>query len=243
MNQQEDIYNPEFVETLFDSMSESYDRMNYITSFGFSSLWRVQMVRDINLDKAAVVVDLMCGMGECWKPIVAVAPSHAVIHAIDFSGGMVRYAESRLPHFPSNPIHVVKSDIFQNELPDHSVDCVVSGFGMKTFNTAQLQQLAIEIRRLLKPGGTFSLIDVSVPKNPILRFFYLFYLKRIIPILGWLFLGNPSNYRMLGVYTSAFGNSQRVAQIFRDAGLHTRYEEYFYGCASGVKGFVPNSRS
>jgi hypothetical protein len=32
-----DIYNPGYVEKLFDEMSESYERVNYITSFGFSN--------------------------------------------------------------------------------------------------------------------------------------------------------------------------------------------------------------
>jgi demethylmenaquinone methyltransferase/2-methoxy-6-polyprenyl-1,4-benzoquinol methylase len=34
----------------------------------------------------------------------------------------------------------------------------------------------------------------------------MFYLKHIIPGIGRLLLGNPENYRMLGVYTEKFGN-------------------------------------
>lgn len=43
------IYNPDFVRELFDSMSKSYERMNYITSFGFSERWRRSCVRQANL--------------------------------------------------------------------------------------------------------------------------------------------------------------------------------------------------
>jgi ubiquinone/menaquinone biosynthesis C-methylase UbiE len=68
---------------------------------------------------------------------------------------------------------------------------VISGFGLKTFNDKQLVQLANEIDRILKPNGKFSLIDVSVPKIRILKPFYMFYLKNIIPILGKVFLGSP----------------------------------------------------
>ena len=41
------IYNPEYVQTLFDKMSQSYERMNYITSFGFSIRWRHQFLNKI----------------------------------------------------------------------------------------------------------------------------------------------------------------------------------------------------
>ena len=64
------IYEPKFVEKLFDKMSNSYSKMNYITSFGFSERWRRKCVEEIQIEKGKNVVDLMTGMGECWKHIL-----------------------------------------------------------------------------------------------------------------------------------------------------------------------------
>lgn len=64
----------------------------------------------------------------------------------------------------------------------------------------------------------------------------MFYLKKIIPILGNLFLGSPETYKMLGVYTEEFGNSRNVYQIFNRPEFKVEYVEYFYGCATGIKG-------
>ena len=64
------LYEYEFLERLFDNMSGTYERVNYITSFGFSERWRSQFVRDANIQSGAVVVDLMTGMGECWGQIL-----------------------------------------------------------------------------------------------------------------------------------------------------------------------------
>ena len=61
-----DYYEPEFVKDLFDRMSDSYKRMNYITSFGFSEIWRSLCVAVAKIEKGAVVVDLLTGMGECF---------------------------------------------------------------------------------------------------------------------------------------------------------------------------------
>ena len=105
---------------------------------------------------------------------------------------------------------MLKENVFGNSIPGQCADRVISRFGLKTFNSEQLKQLADEINRILKPEGRFSLIDVSVPKSKILRFFYMFYLKNVIPILGWLFPGNPSAYKMLGIYTQKFGDAKET---------------------------------
>ena len=64
----------------------------------------------------------------------------------------------------------------------------------------------------------------------------MFYLKNIIPILGKLFLVSPKTYKMLGVYTEEFENSKNVHRIFKRPEFEIEYVEYFYGCASGIKG-------
>jgi ubiquinone/menaquinone biosynthesis C-methylase UbiE len=38
-----DIYNVDFVEQLFDEMAATYERVNDISSFGFSRRWRNQI--------------------------------------------------------------------------------------------------------------------------------------------------------------------------------------------------------
>lgn len=232
----QDIYDSKYVEELFDKMSGSYDRMNYITSFGFSSAWRKQFIKNIDLGSSMVIVDLMSGMGECWKPIAKKAPPNAELIALDFSGEMVKHANNRVSKIKLKKITVLKEDVFNNSIESEIADCVISGFGLKTFSPSQLDELAKQIHRLLKPNGQFSLIDVSVPKGKVLKFFYLFYLKKIIPILGWLFIGNPSTYKMLGVYTEMFQNSKEVKRIFEKHNFKVEYVEYFFGCASGIKG-------
>ena len=231
-----EIYEPKFVEKLFDKMSSSYSKMNYITSFGFSERWRRQCVEEIGIEKGKTVVDLMTGMGECWKHILKKSDKSSKLIGLDFSTEMVNRAEKNTLNFKDSKIEILKENVFENSIVDQSADFVISGFGLKTFNDQQLGELATEIYRILKPNGEFSLIDVSVPKSKFLKPFYMFYLKKIIPILGKLFLGSPETYKMLGVYTEEFGNSKNVYQIFNRPEFKVEYVEYFYGCATGIKG-------
>lgn len=231
-----EIYEPKFVKILFNKMSGSYSKMNYITSVGFSDRWRKQCINEIGIEKGKTVVDLMTGMGECWKHILINSDSNSKLIAIDFSMEMINRAEKNKARFNTSKIEILNEDIFNNSIENEAADYVVSGFGLKTFNDEQLKELVKEIYRILKPNGKFSLIDISVPKNKTLKLFYMFYLKNIIPILGRIFLGSPETYKMLGVYTEEFGNSKRVYQIFTSPEFEVEYLEYFYGCASGIKG-------
>ena len=67
----------------------------------------------------------------------------------------------------------------------------------------------------------------------------MFYLKRVIPLIGRLFLGNPDCYRMLGVYTEAFGDATFFAECLRTAGLESSLVSHLFGCATGVRGTKP----
>lgn len=235
----EDIYQPEFVHQLFNGMSTSYERMNYLTSFGFSLRWRSQFVRRLPATSAPVrIIDLMTGMGEIWGMLRRRWPA-ASVDALDFSEGMLSHAEKKNKRHFNSEVKLLRQDVLQNNLPDGSYDLVTSCFGLKTFDAAQVSRLAAETRRLLRPGGHFAFIEVSSPPNVVLRFFYALYLGRVVPVLGWLMLGNPREYRMLWRYTSRFVNAREAKAIFEQAGLSVTFDNYFFGCATGIHGTRP----
>jgi ubiquinone/menaquinone biosynthesis methyltransferase len=235
----ESIYNPEFVRKLFNEMSTSYERMNYLSSFGFSLRWRNQFVRKLPATQEPIrVIDLMTGMGEIWSMMRKRWPE-ATLHALDFSDGMLKHADRKNKKHFNGLVQLLNQDVLRNNLPDESYDQVTSCFGLKTFDAEQIAGLAAETRRILKPGGQFAFIEVSSPPNSILRFFYGFYLGRIVPVLGWLMLGNPREYRMLWRYTRKFVNARNTKSIFEKEGLQVTYDSYFGGCATGIHGTKP----
>ncbi len=231
-----DIYNPKFVCALFDEMSKTYDRVNTITSFGFNQRWRKKLVSELQIKQGDVVVDLMSGMGECWKHLLADPSATPEIIGVDFSREMVEKSRSKHSNELGPSLAVLHEDVLNNSLSHDVADFVISGFGLKTFDLEQTRMLASQVHRLLKPGGMFAFLEISVPSNRVLRAAYMFYLKHIIPVFGQLFLGNPDNYRMLGVYTSKFGSVKEVAPLFDEAGLETTCKRYFFGCATVIVG-------
>jgi ubiquinone/menaquinone biosynthesis C-methylase UbiE len=116
----------------------------------------------------------MSGIGECWRHILRNSEPNATIIAMDFSSKMVRRATTNKRQFPTHQIDIRKEDILNNSIENETADYVISGFGLKTFDAEQLHQLAQTIERILKTGGPFSLIDISILKNIRLQFFLPF---------------------------------------------------------------------
>jgi len=231
-----DIYDPSVVQKLFDEMSATYAHVNMIASFRFARRWRRRCVRQIEFAAGYKVVDLMTGMGELCPDISRQIGPSGHITAIDLSPVMCqkarRFEEGPLPC----SVDVIQGNALCSDLPNECCDGAISSFGLKTFSPAQIEQLAREVHRILKPSGVFSFVEISVPPSRWLRRPYLFYLERLIPIIGWLLKGNPENYRMLGIYTGG----HTVASAFQSAGLETSEKSFFFGCATGLVGRKPH---
>ena len=128
---------------------------------------------------------------------------------------------------------------FALDLPDGSVDFVVSSFGLKTFSREQMAVFAREVHRILRTGGEYSFIEISMPRSKLLGGFFRFYVSRLIPLLGRAFLRDVECYRMLGVYTEAFGSCHHAIAPFRDAGFDPEVKSHFFGCATSITGTRP----
>lgn len=230
------IYEPEFVKKLFNQMSSSYERMNYITSFGFSIRWRKQFLSKLGKsDENLNVIDLLSGLGENWTFLKKNFPN-SNYYALDFSDKMIKKSELKAIKVFKGNLNLICDDFLKNKLESNQFDIISCAYGLKTFDEQQLEILAKEIFRILKPNGKFSFVEVSKPNNKFLLFAYKLYLGKIIPILGKIFLGNPTDYKMLWIYTDNFNNSDKVKNIFEKHNLIIKSEKYFFGCASGISG-------
>lgn len=237
----DEIYSFEYLKTLFNEMASSYDRVNYITSFGFSWRFRRQFIERAGLAPGQAVCDLMCGRGECWRFIVDRIGDGSLV-AIDLSPGMLEGARTRLRHYAHKRIDVIEGNALATGLAEGTIDRVLIAFGLKTLAPEFREGLAEELFRVLRPGGRVSLIEMSEPKGWVLRPLFMWYLKRAVPIVGRILLGNPRNYSMLGIYTERFQGCAPVVEVMRRAGFDAELVSYFHGCATGIVAQKPVPR-
>jgi ubiquinone/menaquinone biosynthesis methyltransferase len=235
----DDIYDAAYLQQLFNEMQGTYERVSTLCSFGFNWRWRKQLISRLNLEAGMTVCDLMAGTGEIWKYVLPRIGQQGEIVALDFSEAMIHEAEKRKHRLKNATIHVLRDDVLYNQLPTASVDAVVCIYGVKTLSPDDEECFVCEIKRLLKPGGVFGLVEISVPRWTLLRFFYLFYLHFVIPTIGKLALGNPDNYRMLTAYMVRFRNCDRLHNAFVEQGFDVCPHSFFFGCATALTGKLP----
>jgi ubiquinone/menaquinone biosynthesis C-methylase UbiE len=236
----DDIYDTKFVKAVFDRCSDKYIGFSWIMSFGFTERWRRQCVGALSgLPAGAQGYDLMAGTGESWPHLFRRFSDIAAVTAVDISEGMHRRALERLHANRSYNVEFVEDDVLASTLPDASADFIISTFGLKTFNSDQHARLAKLVARVLKSGGSFSMIEASDPKGWWLRPLYLFHLKVVLPLIERAFLRGAQDFAMIGTYSTNFGNAAAFGTLLREQGLDVSFQRYFFGCATGVAGRKP----
>jgi ubiquinone/menaquinone biosynthesis C-methylase UbiE len=240
--QQADIYDPAYVADLFDRCSSNYRWWSAVSSFGFIYIWRRQCVALLQQKQPeAVAVDLMAGTGEVWPHLLRRFPDLGSITALDISHRMHLEAVDRLHRHYAHRIRHIEANALETDLPSGIADMVLSTFGLKTFNRDQQTVLAGQIARLLKPGGSFSLIEASDPTGWLLRPVFRFYLDRLLPRVERYFLKGAQDFSMIGAYTRNFGSAAHMADALRAAGLTVTLKNHFFGCATSVSGVKPGA--
>lgn len=142
-----EIYDPEHVAALFDRCSSAYRWWSVVASFGMVRYWRVVCVNKIpsGTSSSGIFVDLMAGTGEVWPHLIRRFPEVSEIRAIDNSKRMHEEAMNRLHANRDENISHLKANVLDVELPENYADCVISTFGLKTFNVEQQKVIALQV--------------------------------------------------------------------------------------------------
>lgn len=177
------------VETMFDRISPSYDRMNRLMTFGMDSGWRRATIAALQIKPNDVIVDLACGTGDLAFDAAA---QGARVVGIDFSAGMLHFAAQRAQargnssgaaSAPSS-IEWLRGDALRLPFDDGSCDALVSGFALRNF--ADLEAALQECARVLRPGARIALLEVDTPRFAPLRLGHQLWFNYGVPLLGRL---------------------------------------------------------
>lgn len=171
------------VESMFDRIAPRYDLLNRLLTFRMDVGWRRQTVGALGLPPDSLVLDLACGTGDLCRDLAG-AGYRAV--GIDRSAGMLGAARTSAP--------LVRADALVLPLADASVEGIVCGFSLRNF--VALRPFFDECARVLRPGGRVAVLEVSVPRNPIMRAGHSVYFGKVVPVIGGL-ISDRSAYRYL----------------------------------------------
>jgi len=116
-----------------------------------------------------------------------------------------------------NTIEMVLGDSEKMPFEDNSFDAITVAFGVRNFET--LEKGLAEILRVLKPAGTFAILETSIPTKTPYKQGYKFYTKYILPTIGRLFSSDQSAYSYLCESASVFPYGEELNNILRKIGF------------------------
>jgi demethylmenaquinone methyltransferase/2-methoxy-6-polyprenyl-1,4-benzoquinol methylase len=211
---------PAQVAAMFDTVAESYDRTNDLLSFGQDRIWRKKVLKAVNPQPGQTILDLAAGTG---SSSVVFAKEGVKVIASDFSEGMLAVGRKRHPE-----LEFVYADATKLPFKDASVDAVTISFGLRNVN--EPKTALKEMLRVLKPGGTVVICEFSQVSVPVIRLFYNFYLKRVLPRLSSLLASNQGAYEYLSESIMAWPKQTELVKWLTDAGfVDANYKNLSFG--------------
>ena len=218
----------EQVEEMFDNIAPSYDRLNHIISFNLDRIWRRRVVRIVERAKATRVMDIATGTGDLAITMAKHLPATQIL-GVDLSEEMLGVARGKVAkRGMSDRIELVKGDA-ENiaTVGDGDMDAVTVAFGVRNFEN--LERGLKEIHRTLREGGTFVVLELSVPKNRFIRWFYAQYSHRVLPGIGAMISKDKKAYIYLPESIDEFPAPERFEEILKGVGFKSvkRHKQSF----------------
>ncbi len=211
---------------MFNHIAKKYDFLNRLLSLGNDRCWRRKTVKHIIrlLDgrKPVLMLDLATGTGELAKDLLSLNPD-ATVYGVDIAEDMIKLARQKFGDVKGLVLETGDGEHLRFE--DNYFDVVTIGFGIRNYN--DIDKGLAEAYRVLKPGGVFAVLELSVPRNPLYRLFYEMHSSIFIPLVGLIFAGDLKAYSYLHNSIKEFVKTVDVVQKLKNTGF-TSTEVYTY---------------
>lgn len=206
----------EQVTQMFDKISGSYDGLNRVISFGIDIKWRKRVVKILKKKNPKNILDIATGTGDLAINLVKTGAEQII--GLDISKGMLEVGKKKVADKDLNStIKMIVGDSENLPFADHSFDAVTVAFGVRNFEN--LEKGLSEIYRVLKPSGTFVVLETSIPTKSPFKQGYWFYTKNILPLIGKLFSKDGSAYAYLSESAAVFPYGQAFNNILGKIGF------------------------
>jgi demethylmenaquinone methyltransferase/2-methoxy-6-polyprenyl-1,4-benzoquinol methylase len=196
---------PAFVNRLFDRGAAHYDG---VVNWGFlhsGSFYRRWVQKRYGLKPGNRVLDVACGTGLVAVEAARILGSAENITCLDPSAGMLAVARKKLA------ATFVQGRAEALPFADTSFDFLTMGYALR--HVTDLETTFREYRRVLRPGGTVLILEVTKPAGALGNFFFRLYFGRIYPALTQLFTRSRDAREMMAYYWETMDACVPPAQV------------------------------
>jgi demethylmenaquinone methyltransferase/2-methoxy-6-polyprenyl-1,4-benzoquinol methylase len=166
---------------------------------------------------------------------VAFARPGVRLVAGDFSEGMLAEGRKRHPE-----IEFVFADATKLPFKAKEFDATTISFGLR--NVVDVEAALSEMFRVTKPGGRIVICEFSKVSSPLLRPFYNFYLRKVLPAFSSLASKTPEAYAYLSESIDAWPDQRTLAAKIEKAGYeNVTFRNLSFGIVAIHVGFKPKA--
>jgi demethylmenaquinone methyltransferase/2-methoxy-6-polyprenyl-1,4-benzoquinol methylase len=167
-----------FVRQVFDQTAGDYDRIERMMALGTGAWYRRRALVRSGLVAGMSVLDVAVGTGLVAREAVAVVGGPRRVVGLDPSIGMLRAA--------SKPLAITAVQGMAENLPFASSEFDFLSMGFALRHLSDLSVVFGEFHRVLKPGGTVCILEITRPQGRIARSALRAYMRGIVPFLARL---------------------------------------------------------
>jgi demethylmenaquinone methyltransferase/2-methoxy-6-polyprenyl-1,4-benzoquinol methylase len=176
------------LDAWFDHSAGDYDWISQALSFGSGNRYRGETLKRYGLEAGQSALDVGCGTGVLASRAQGITAPGGRAIGLDPSTGMLLRARER------NVRKLVRALGESLPFPDQAFDMLSMGYALR--HVADLRLAFEEFHRVLKPGGTLLLLEITPPASSWARRLVRFYLGRIVPAVARLRGGSSARELM-----------------------------------------------
>jgi demethylmenaquinone methyltransferase / 2-methoxy-6-polyprenyl-1,4-benzoquinol methylase len=220
---------------MFITVPPRYDLVNRIVTLGLDKRWRRLAAQTCLEDKPRRILDLGCGTGDLSINIARLAGRDIEITGLDYSQPMLEKARQKADKASVGKLtHFIHGEATRLPFPDAHFDCVGISFAFRnlTYKNPLGPPHLTEVKRVLKNGGRYVIVESSQPENRLIRALFHLYLRAFVAPVGILLSGNKGAYRYLAESARRFYSPLEVREMLLAAGFRdVNYRPLIFGAA------------
>lgn len=211
------IYNQhknKLVNSVFKKVSNNYDLMNDIMSFGIHRIWKNNLIDWMGPEKNSKLIDVASGTGDLAKLFSVKLKNTCEIDCVEPNLNMLENGKNKLRNYKNINWH--KNPAEKLPFQDEIFDYYSISFGIRNVDNIELAMK--EAYRVLKVGGRFFCLEFSKIENEILNSLYSKY-SSILPKIGKIIVGDEAPYDYLVKSIENFYNQNELVNIMKKVGF------------------------
>jgi demethylmenaquinone methyltransferase/2-methoxy-6-polyprenyl-1,4-benzoquinol methylase len=210
------VVQKQYVRSLFDAIASRYDFLNHVLSGGFDFYWRRQAIEHMTSLHPRRILDVATGTGDFALATLRLGPETVI--GVDIAENMLSHGRAKVSARGADARITLRTGEAESlEFPDGWFDAAIVAFGARNFE--HLEGGLTEMWRVLRGGGMIVVLEFSRPGAFPFKQIYLWYFRRILPLIGRLISRHGEAYTYLPKTVMNFPEGEAFMTILSGVGF------------------------